>query len=101
MKKLIHIDRHSLSAQIVMSFVALVLLTAVAIGIPTILLVRQQVENEAWAQVAQGQSAANAFYSAQQRTITDLALLTSQRPFLTQLLAQGEAQPLWPLICRS
>ncbi len=93
-KKQFHIDRHSLILQMILSFMALALLTAVAVGIPAILLIRKQVESEAWAQVSQGQQAAQAFYAAQQRTINDLALLTSQRPSLPRLLSQKQTEPL-------
>lgn len=94
MKPLIHVDRHSLILQMVLSFMALALLTAVAVGIPAILLIRRQVESEAWAQVDQGQQTAQVFYTAQQRAINDLARLTSQRPSIPLLLSQGQEEPL-------
>lgn len=78
---------NSLSAQIIISFVALVLLTAFAAGMPAVWLLRQQLETQAWAQVAQGGRAAQALYTANQNEMANLAILTAQRPTLRDLLA--------------
>jgi PAS domain S-box-containing protein len=89
--KHIRIDLHSLPAQMILSFIALVLLTAAAAGLPAIWLIRNQLEHQAWAQVEQGTRAAYALYTAQQSELTGLAILTAQRPTLRDLLA-GEEQ---------
>lgn len=84
------IDLHSLRTQLILSVIGLVLLTAAAVGLPAIWLIRTQLERQAWAQVEQGRRAAQALYTAQQNELTSLATLTAQRPTLRQLLAQGE-----------
>lgn len=84
------IDWHSLTVQMVVSITALVLLTAAAIGLPAIFLIRSQVERQAWAQVNQGSQATQALYLAVQGNTNDLATLTAQRPTLKQLLLQGD-----------
>ena len=73
---------------------ALILLTTMAVGLPAILLIRNQVERQTWARVNQGSHATEALYSAWQRRISDLALLTSQRPTLSQLLSQEQGTAL-------
>jgi PAS domain S-box-containing protein len=83
-------DLHSLSAQMILSFVALVLLTAAAAGLPAIWLIRDQLDRQAWAQVEQGSLAAQALYQARQNELASLATLTAQRPTLRELLMQGE-----------
>ncbi len=88
------IDLHSLRTQLILSFIGLVLLTAAAVGLPAIWLIRTQLERQAWAQVEQGRRAAQSLYIAQQNELTSLARLTAQRPTLRQLLAQGEPAPL-------
>lgn len=88
------IDLRGLSAQLILSFIALVLLTAAAVGLPAIWLIRGQLEQQAWAQVEQGSRAAQALYAAQEKEITDLAILTAQRPTLRNLLAQGDQTSL-------
>jgi PAS domain S-box-containing protein len=88
--KHLRIDLHSLSAQMILSFVALVLLTAAAAGLPAFWLIRNQLERQAWAQVEQGSRAAQALYTAKQSEMINLATLTAQRPTLRELLARGD-----------
>ncbi len=85
------IDWRSLTVQMVLSITVLVLLTAAAVGLPAIILIQNQVERQAWAQVNQGIQATQALYTANQGSIGDLATLTAQRPTLKQLLSQGDA----------
>jgi PAS domain S-box-containing protein len=87
-------DPRRLSAQMILSFVALVLLTAVAAGLPSIWLIRDQLTRRAWAQVEQGRRATQALYEARQSEIRGLATLTAQRPTLRELLAGGERDAL-------
>jgi PAS domain S-box-containing protein len=87
-------DLRSLSAQMILSFVALVLLTAAAAGLPAIWLIRDQLGRQAWAQVEQGSLAAQALYEAKQNELQSLATVTAQRPTLRELLAQGEQDTL-------
>ena len=94
MRKEFHLDRYSLVVQIVLSFMALILLTATAVGVPAVLLIRNQVERQTWARVNQGSRATEALYAVWQRRITDLAFLTSQRPTLSQLLSQEQGAAL-------
>lgn len=81
---------HSLRAQMILSFVALVILTAAAAGLPAIWLIRGQLERQARAQVDQGSRAAQALYAARLSEMTSLATLTAQRPTLRDLLVRGE-----------
>jgi PAS domain S-box-containing protein len=85
-------DLHNLSAQMILSSIALVLLTAAAAGLPAIWLIRDQLDRQAWAQVDQGSTAAQALYQAQQNELASLATLTAQRPSLRQLLIQGDRE---------
>ena len=66
----------------------LVILTAVATGLPDVFLIRNQVQRQAWAQVDQGSRATQALHAAWQDEVTGLATITSQRPTLTDLLSQ-------------
>jgi PAS domain S-box-containing protein len=88
------LDPNSLSAQMILSFIALVLLTAAAAGLPAIWLIRDQLDRQAWAQVDQASRAALALYAARQSELEGLATLTAQRPTLRQLLAEGEQDAL-------
>ncbi len=89
-----HIDRYSLVVQLVLSFLALILLTTTAVGLPAVLLIRNQVAHQTWARVNQGSRATEALYAAWQRRVSDLAFLTAQRPTLSLLLAQEQGETL-------
>jgi PAS domain S-box-containing protein len=84
----------SLSTQMVLSFVALVLLTVTAVGVPAIWLMREQMSRQAWRQVEHGSRATQALYTARRSEIIDLAVLTAQRPTLRELVTSGEVEAL-------
>lgn len=84
----------SLSTQMVLSFIALVLLTVTAVGVPAIWLMREQMSRQAWQQVEHGSRATHALYTARRSEIIDLAVLTAQRPTLRQLVTSGEVEAL-------
>ncbi|MEJ2569216.1 MAG: ATP-binding protein [Anaerolineales bacterium] len=84
----------NLSAQLVLGFVVLALLTTVAIGIPAIQLLDERLEQQAWAQVDQGARASKALLSATENDVQNLARLTAQRPTLLELLAESEQAAL-------
>jgi two-component system phosphate regulon sensor histidine kinase PhoR len=78
----------------VLSSVALVLLAVTAVGVPAIWLIREQMGRQAWSQVEQGSRASQALYAANQSEVTDLAVLTAQRPTLRDLVSRGERETL-------
>jgi PAS domain S-box-containing protein len=92
--KLFRLDQYSLPVQMVLSQVAMVILTAVAIGLPSIWLIRWQLDRQAWALVDQGGNTTRAFFATRQSDLTNLAILTAQRPSLVSLLERSDAQEL-------
>jgi PAS domain S-box-containing protein len=94
MREMFELDRNSLVVQIVLSFLALILLTTTAVGLPAVLLIRSQAERQTLARIDQGSQATGALYDAWQRRIDDLAFLTSQRPTLQHLLSQQQTAAL-------
>ncbi|MGD2147350.1 MAG: histidine kinase dimerization/phospho-acceptor domain-containing protein, partial [Anaerolineae bacterium] len=84
----------SLSTQLVLSSVALVLLAVTAVGAPAIWLIREQMSRQSWSQVVQGSRASLALYAARETQVTDLAVLTAQRPTLHDLVIQEEVEAL-------
>jgi PAS domain S-box-containing protein len=76
----------------IMTSIALVLLTAAAAGLPAILLIRDQLDRQVWAQVEQGRLAAQALYEAQRNELASLATLSAQRPTLYELLTLGDQE---------
>lgn len=98
MLKRLSLALNSLWLQLLLSFILLVLLSAAAIGLPAIWLLRDQLERQAWAQVDQGSRAAQALYAARQNEIRGLAVLTAQRPSLRELVLQGNQAELLPYL---
>ena len=88
------LDCPSLSTRMVLSFIALVLLTVSAVGIPAIWLIQDRMSQQAWSQVEQAMRASKALYAARETEIADLAVLTAQRPTLRDLVTQGESEVL-------
>ncbi|MEJ2149523.1 MAG: hypothetical protein P8Z40_08570, partial [Chloroflexota bacterium] len=83
------IPARSLRAQLILSFILLILLAAAAAGIPAIWLLQAQLSRQAWAQIDQGVQAAQALYVAEEKRVADMATLAAQRPTLNTLLAEG------------
>jgi signal transduction histidine kinase len=90
----LHGDKRGLATQIILSFSALVLLTTAAVGLPAIMLVRNQLEQQAWTQVSLAGQATSALFAEQQNSPSNLAALTAQRPTLRSLIQQGETARL-------
>ena len=87
----INLNLHRLPVQMILSFIGVVILTAVAVGVPALLLIREQLDDQAWSQVDQSKKAALALYAAKENEIASLSMLAAQRPTLKQLLLQDDA----------
>src|SRR5512134_1133127 len=84
----------SLPAQWLIVLVVLVLLAASAIGIPAIWLVREQLDLQARELVSQGGQMAAVLLDGTATGLSNLAILTAQRPTLTELLELGDPERL-------
>ena len=89
-----YLDVSSLPVQMILSFIAVVILTAAAVGIPAIWLIHEQLDRQAWSQVDQGRHAAIALYDAKTSEIKSLAVLSAQRPTLREYLEQDDRDAL-------
>jgi PAS domain S-box-containing protein len=92
MKRLL--DFRSLPVQLILSFIGVVFLTTAIAGVPAILIIRGQLERQAWSQLSQGARAAQALYLATQNEVANFATLTAQRPTLHELLNKGNRTEL-------
>ncbi len=112
MAKLARIAR-SLPLQMIASFIFVILLSALILGLPAFLLIRRQLNQQAWSQVDQGIRTAQALYAARQHEVESFADLTAQRPTLHEYILnenwqalenyletlQASAEIDWILIC--
>lgn len=83
-----------MTVHIIFSFITIIIITTLLVGLPAIWLIRNQSEDQAWAQVEQGSRATKALLAALQKEVNGLALLTAQRPVLPELLAQSKTAEL-------
>lgn len=83
-----------LPVQMVVALVTLVILTALAIGLPAIYLIRQQLDRQAWVLVEQGIKVGDSALRTRQANLSNLATLTAQRPTLLSLLQTGDEAQL-------
>lgn len=86
--------QQKLPVQILTTLIGLVFLTAFAIGIPALWILRNQLERQAWTLVNQGSQTSLAVLSNRQSDLTNLAILTAQRPTLRALVEQDNQQEL-------
>ena len=78
----------------IMSFIVVVLLTAVTVGVPAIWLLQNNLEQQAWSQVEQGQRAVISMYAVKYLEVQNMAILTAQRPTLQTLLEDEDFSTL-------
>jgi PAS domain S-box-containing protein len=89
-----YFDPRSLSAQMMISSVLLVILTAVITSVPALWIIRKQFDNQAWAQIEQGYNAAQALYKATEQRLASFATLTAQSPALAELIKSQDIAAL-------
>lgn len=87
-------DSRSLLIQMISAFIIIVMVTSVTVGLPAIILLQNQIDRQAWAQVEQGQRATIALYASYYKEILNLATLTGQRPTLQELMIRDDIMAL-------
>jgi PAS domain S-box-containing protein len=94
------IKRFSFPVQLVITQIGLVILTAIAIGIPAIWYMRHQLEQQAQEMLDQGGRTVQALLDKSGSDLENLALLTAQRPTLQRLVAEGNQIALSDYLAR-
>ena len=83
-----------LQSQLVLTFLLSSLGIGIAVGLPVILLINRQAASQAQLLLEQATSTTRVFLASEQSDLQNLALLTSQRPTLTRLLAEQDPAAL-------
>jgi PAS domain S-box-containing protein len=86
--------QYSLLRQIVLPMLALVILTALAVGLPAILVVNDQLGKQARARLEQGHQTTHILISNKLNDLSYLAILTAQRPTLQRLVLENDLAEL-------
>ena len=88
------VDFNRLSVQLVLSFLAVVLLTSALVGLPGIWLLQEQLDRQIWAQTDQARHSAISLYEKKELELQNTAILIAQRPTLSNLLRVGDETSL-------
>jgi PAS domain S-box-containing protein len=86
--------QHSLLLQIVLPMLALVILTALAVGVPALQFINNQLEQQAQARVEQGTQTTHILIRNKINDLSYLAVLTAQRPTLQRLVQENNLNEL-------
>ena len=87
-------EKRNIFSKLFPAISATILLVMAIIGLFSIWLLMNQLDQQAWSQVNQGQRAASALHGAQYREIFNLATMIGQRPTLRKLLIEGDIPSL-------
>lgn len=87
-------SKNSFSMRLLLGFVALIILTTLSAGVPALWLSRTQLENQAWEQVNNAQSAAQSLLEAEQNRVESQLILFTERPTLQQLIRAQDVNEL-------
>jgi PAS domain S-box-containing protein len=90
--------QQGLSVQIVIMLIGLVFLTALAVGIPALFIIRDQLDRQARALLDQGSQTTQAVLASWQSDLDNLTILTAQRPTLRRLIEQNDLAELQPYL---
>jgi PAS domain S-box-containing protein len=90
--------QQGLSVQIVIMLIGLVFLTASAVGIPALFIIRDQLDRQARALLEQGSQTTQAVLARWQSDLDNLTILTAQRPTLQRLIEQNNLAELQPYL---
>lgn len=88
------LDARSLPTRLIVSFVAVIALATLLVGVPALRLIEEALARQVDARLAQGASATEALYAAHLREMQALVTLSAERPTLQRLLWARDAQAL-------
>jgi two-component system phosphate regulon sensor histidine kinase PhoR len=79
---------HSFSSRFLVVLIAIIVITTLAAGVPAYILIRSELDKQAWARISDGGRVTMALLEAEKMRLENLAVLLAQRPTL-QELARG------------
>jgi hypothetical protein len=85
---------HSFFTQLIVTFIALILVTAMAVGLPAYWIISNDLEQQAWARINHAERVTRVSLEAERARLANVALLASQRPSLRKFLQNGNLTSL-------
>jgi two-component system phosphate regulon sensor histidine kinase PhoR len=86
--------KHTLSTRLIAAFVAIIFSTTLAVGLPAYWIVRDELNQQAWARVEDAKRLTLVSLENQREHLENLAILAAQRPSLQELLIAGDTAAL-------
>ena len=83
-----------LSTQMIFSVLGIVILVTGTVGVSAILVIRQQLNQQAWALTYQGNRMMEILLDSRQSELNNLAILMASRPTLAHLMDAGEPEAM-------
>jgi PAS domain S-box-containing protein len=87
-------NKQSITSQFRLAFVVVIFVTTVAAGVPAYLIIRSELEQQAWARLADSVLITRILLRKEQDRLLDLGNLTSQRPTLRRYIREGDTEKL-------
>ncbi|MFL7871722.1 MAG: ATP-binding protein [Anaerolineales bacterium] len=84
----------SLSFRCLLAFVAIIVITTLAAGVPAYITVRSELAKQAWTHVGDGGRVTMALLETEKERLANLAVLVAQRPTLQELALQRDINAL-------
>ena len=84
----------SLSFRFLLAFVAIIVITTLAAGVPAYITVRSELAKQAWTHVGDGGRVTMALLETEKERLANLAVLVAQRPTLQELALQRDINAL-------
>jgi PAS domain S-box-containing protein len=94
MSRFARYNGHSFFTQLIVTFVTLIFVTAIAVGMPAYWIISNELEKQAWARIEDAERSTLVSLEAEQARLAGVALLAAQRPSLQQLLVAGDTAAL-------
>ncbi len=86
MRAVKRLARRSFSTHLSVAFVILVVITAIAVGLPAYWIISTELDKQAWARIEDSEHVVRVSMDAERARLDNVALLAAQRPSLKQLM---------------
>jgi PAS domain S-box-containing protein len=85
---------HNFSSRFLLAFIAIIVITTLSAGVPAYIIIRTELDKQAWQHVSDGGLVTMALLEAEKTRLENLAVLVSQRPTLQNLAQQRDTDAL-------
>jgi signal transduction histidine kinase len=92
------LSQRTTSRALILSMILVVIVTVITGGLPAVLAISSELEQQVWLRVEDGQATTQALYQAETEKMATLSALIAQRPTLCSLLSEQDDANLLPYL---